>query len=74
MRGAKTLTIIEIKWLALITKFNDVVGIHAVLGLCPAAPMAMVHCLTPTTSTGHYLGTPPSELGRVVQRVFLLRR
>ena len=43
------------------------VGIHAVLRLCLSAPVAMVHCLAPTTCTGYYLSTPCLELRRAVE-------
>jgi hypothetical protein len=70
MRCAKALTIVETKWLSTITKLNDVVGIHAVLRLCPAAPMAMrVYCLASTTSPSHHHCTPALELGCIVDRI-----
>ena len=47
------------------------VGIHAVLRLCLSAPVAMVHCLAPTTCTGYYLSTPCLELRRAVDRIDL---
>jgi hypothetical protein len=71
MRCAKALTIVEIKWLTTITKLNDVVGIHAVLGPCLAAPVPLVNGFAPITSTGHHLGTPGLELGGVVDRIHL---
>jgi hypothetical protein len=67
MRCAQALAIVEIKWTTTITKLHDVVGIHALLGLCLTAPMpTVVHCLTPTTSTGYYPGTPYLELTGIV--------
>jgi len=34
------------------------VSIHTVLRVCLAAPIAMIYCLTPSTSTGYYNRAP----------------
>jgi hypothetical protein len=68
MRTAKALTISNIKGLATISELDDMVGIHAVHGLSLAAPMAALHSLAPTTSTGYDEGTPALELGCILDR------
>jgi hypothetical protein len=42
MQSAKQLPIVDIERLSTITKLDDVVGIHAMVRPCPAAPMTMV--------------------------------
>ena len=70
MRCTQGLTIVEVEQCTTILQLNDVVGVHAVLRLCPSAPMAMVvSVLAPTTSTCHHLGTPCPELWGGVHRI-----
>jgi hypothetical protein len=75
MRCTQALTVSDLEWLAAITKLDDVVGINPVLGVCPAAPVAMViDGLAPGASTGDHPTTPLLELACVVDRVSLFRR
>jgi hypothetical protein len=75
VRCTKALTVCNIKRLATITKLDDVVSIHPVLRVCPAAPVAMViDGLAPGASTGDHPTTPGLELACVVDRVSLLGR
>jgi hypothetical protein len=67
------LPIVEIEWMSAIFDLNAVIGKHAVLGLCLAAPAAMVYGLASTTSTGYYLGAPSSILGASIDRISELR-
>jgi hypothetical protein len=71
MRCAKTLTIVEIKWLTTIAQLDDVVGVHTVLGLCPAAPVPVIDRLAPVPCTLDDAGAPGLELGRAVDRIDL---
>jgi hypothetical protein len=66
---AKALTIVDIKGLATVLKLDDMVGMHAVLGPCLAAPVPILKRLAPTAGTGHHLSTPGLELGAVVDWV-----
>jgi hypothetical protein len=75
MRGTQALAIVEIEQGTSIAKLNHMVGVHAVLGPCPATPMAIgIDCLAPTASTGYHLSSPRSELGRAVYGILLLGR
>jgi hypothetical protein len=63
-------TIVDIVHCTTITQFNDVIGIHAMVGTSLGAPVpVVVHCLTPRTGPGHHLSPPGSELGRGVDRI-----
>lgn len=73
MGMAKALTISEIKSGATIADLDDVVSIHAVVGACVGASVAIDHSFALAISTSHDLGTPCPEFGRLIEWISLPR-
>ena len=71
MRSAKALAVAWVGERTAVTKLNYVVGVHAMLRLCPHAALAILDCLALATGSIDNHRTPAGELGCVVDRVHL---
>lgn len=68
--STEALPVTEIERMATITQLDDVVGIHAVRGMCLGAPVPIVLSLAPVSCPGHDLGTPGPEGWGIVDCIF----